>query len=546
MAILITHGYLLTGTGSNLYVNNLVRELVKKGEEVFLFCQDFDPLAIDFVNELYEFDESNTTLIPKGSKESPFPGKCICYKPNLGGFLPVYVYDHYEGYEVKEFNSCSDDEVARYVAQNKAAMNTVMSARDVSVVNTNHLVMVPYVASLLKADHDFKFVITVHGSALNFTVKKDKRFEDFAIESLKAVDDIVVDSLHADEEMKEFLEEVGMEDLIAKMSIIPAGVDISSFDVDTKGRAALKEAFVQSVSANVSGSEGRTAEQNVSALYDEITVESIEGQVKNLRGAYDYRQIDADAISKIEQLHINDNNVFFVGKYLWTKGIYLLLLAIPEILKKNPNTNFIIAGFGPFREPAEVILNCLAQGKIQLLREIIQSGDLFEGEEGQVIPLINEILDKHGASLESTVSSMDIEIRDKVIFTGILNHAQLVNLLPAMDVLVAASVFPEAFGMVAIEAAACGVYPVVTYQSAFKEIADEVKALVKDELAIQDVLLDLDAASNIAMNANEFLSFKDKAEAGEMAAMKAKLRKLVVDNFSWEGIANKYLNCFEK
>ena len=42
MRILIFHGYLLRGTGSNIYNANLVRTLAALGHEVHLLCQDRD------------------------------------------------------------------------------------------------------------------------------------------------------------------------------------------------------------------------------------------------------------------------------------------------------------------------------------------------------------------------------------------------------------------------------------------------------------------------------------------------------------------------
>ena len=35
----MTHGYMLSGTGSNVYVQNLCRALVRGGHEVHLLCQ---------------------------------------------------------------------------------------------------------------------------------------------------------------------------------------------------------------------------------------------------------------------------------------------------------------------------------------------------------------------------------------------------------------------------------------------------------------------------------------------------------------------------
>src|SRR5256714_70652 len=49
----------------------------------------------------------------------------------------------------------------------------------------------------------------------------------------------------------------------------------------------------------------------------------------------------------------------------------------------------------------------------------------------------------------------------RTLFTGALEHRHLVHLLPLADVAVVPSIFPEAFGMVAAEAASAGTPPLV-------------------------------------------------------------------------------------
>ncbi len=63
------------------------------------------------------------------------------------------------------------------------------------------------------------------------------------------------------------------------------------------------------------------------------------------------------------------------------------------------------------------------------------------------------------------------------LFTGPLEHRHLVHLLALADAAVVPSIFPEAFGMVAAEAAATGCPPIVADHSGLAEIArglDEV------------------------------------------------------------------------
>ena len=546
MSLVVTHGYLLTGTGSNLYVNNLVRELAKVGREVNLLCQDFDPMAIDFVNEFYEFNSENTEYKLMGEKDSPFPGKVRVFKPNLNGFLPVYVYDHYEGYSVKEFPNCSDAEVESYVMQNKNALELVVKDFGVKVVNTNHLVMFPYIATLVKETTGVKHLITVHGSALNFTVKKDKRFEEFAKSSLIKADEIIVDSLHADEELKEFLDDVHLSELKEKVEIIPAGVDVTSFSLPTASPAAMVQDFQDKIALKVPSSAGRTTSQTEGILRQEGTVEEVIASVEALRESYDYRNVDQDVVAKVETLKDGSHRIMFVGKYLWTKGLHLIIFGIPKVLKQFPKAKFVFVGFGPYREPCEVVINALASNNLDQLETVLKAKNpLFKGEEGNV-KLMQEILVKERETLSGIISELPFDIRDNIVFTGIAEHKELVSLLPAMDALIAPSVFPEAFGMVAIEAMACGVYPVLTYKSAFKEISDEVIEAVKDySFQINKVFLDENASDNVAQNLIEYFNYKTQLNNSDFTALQNVLRDVVMKNYSWEGICQKYIKAYD-
>ena len=69
------------------------------------------------------------------------------------------------------------------------------------------------------------------------------------------------------------------------------------------------------------------------------------------------------------------------------------------------------------------------------------------------------------AELEARAAGLD------VLFTGPLEHRHLVHLLALADVAVVPSIFPEAFGMVAAEAAATGCPPVVADHSGLAEVA---------------------------------------------------------------------------
>jgi len=58
----------------------------------------------------------------------------------------------------------------------------------------------------------------------------------------------------------------------------------------------------------------------------------------------------------------------------------------------------------------------------------------------------------------------------RVHFTGRLEHDDLPAVLPSWEVLVVPSTFPEAFGMVAAEGAACGALPLSAAHSGLAEV----------------------------------------------------------------------------
>ena len=76
MKILFWHGYLLGGTGSNVYTRALAREWSLAGHEVVLFSQERHP-------ELYDV------------------GAAELVRPEIGGILPVFVLDQYEGLDAR-------------------------------------------------------------------------------------------------------------------------------------------------------------------------------------------------------------------------------------------------------------------------------------------------------------------------------------------------------------------------------------------------------------------------------------------------------------
>ena len=54
--IFVVHGFILYGTGSNIYSCNLARQWKKQGHAITVFCQDPDAGSYDWVDEYYRYD----------------------------------------------------------------------------------------------------------------------------------------------------------------------------------------------------------------------------------------------------------------------------------------------------------------------------------------------------------------------------------------------------------------------------------------------------------------------------------------------------------
>ena len=97
MRVLIFHGYLLLGTGSNVYNAELGAALVRAGHEVHMLSQERSPFALDWVDASGTWDSGALEVATRGDA----PPRATVYRPDIGGLLPVYVADVYDGIEAR-------------------------------------------------------------------------------------------------------------------------------------------------------------------------------------------------------------------------------------------------------------------------------------------------------------------------------------------------------------------------------------------------------------------------------------------------------------
>src|SRR3954453_4159478 len=191
--VLTFHGYLLRGTGSNVYNAKLAEALRRAGHEVHLLCQDPAPGELPWVDAIGTWRDGRLEVAVVRE-----PVRATVYRPPIGRLLPVYVADRYEGFDAKPFPACTDDEIATYIDRNVAAVRDVAARVEPEAALANHLVMGPVVL----ARAGVPCAVKIHGSALEYTVKRDpERFRGAALEGLDNARAILVGSRHTGESL---------------------------------------------------------------------------------------------------------------------------------------------------------------------------------------------------------------------------------------------------------------------------------------------------------------------------------------------------------
>ena len=299
MRILIFHGYLLHGTGSNVYNAELAAALVRAGHELHLVCQDRDPFEFEWVDAAGEWDAGTLKI-----EERRSPARATVYRPDIGGLLPLYVADRYEGIEARPFPELSDAELDRYLEGNVAAVREVVERARPEVALANHLVMGP--AILARALDGIPYAVKVHGSALEYVVKPYPRFRPFAEEGLAGARGILVGSRHTAESLWTAMDDPSLP---GRTRLGPPGVDVARFaprepEAAASGLAALRDHLAAMAPAAATGS-------------------SFDRDVR-------------EAVTALDTVEAGDRLVVFVGKLIASKGVELLLAAWPLVLAREP------------------------------------------------------------------------------------------------------------------------------------------------------------------------------------------------------------------
>ena len=408
--ILLWHGYLLGGTGSNVYTRALARAWSRLGHDVTVFCQDPHPDRFDL-------------------------GGAQVVRPDIGPILPVFVVDRYEDLEARRVQDLGWEERNRFVDANAAAIREHLPA---DVVFTNHLILGGPVGAATGEPYGLK----AHGSELEFSMRESEELCTWARASMQTARLVVAGTEHIRRRIEEV---VGPGDYLERIATVPPGVDVDDF------RPEPRDAALERLVAEAERDLPNPPENHDQRLPDEGNAERL---ATFLEG--------------------DEPTVVFVGRISREKGAHLLVDALRRV-----GARAVMVGWGDIREELEA--------------------------ETKELP---------------------------ILFTGPLEHRHLPHLFALADVAVTPSTFPEAFGMVAAEAAACGAPPLVARHSGLAEIAEGLEAEYPPKYRHLTSFANGDAGE-LAAKMREILALP----RAEWETLSLAARRAATERWSWERIA---------
>ncbi|MCY7303456.1 MAG: glycosyltransferase family 4 protein [Thermoleophilia bacterium] len=415
MRILLWHGYLLGGTGSNVYTRMLAREWSNAGHDVTVLSQEPNPGHYDL-------------------------GTADTVRPDVGGLLPVFVLDHYDGYDVRRVQDCTRAELEAWVEANARSIRELLPA---DAVFTNHVLL----GGPVGVATGVPFAVKAHGSELEYSMRGNAELSQWGAKALASATATYVGSEH----IRTVLDEVcGHTERVFE---VPPGVDIDEWAPearDVAGAALVNEAARDA--PNPGNAEERLPDEGNSERFQRLVPPS-------------------------------PPVVVYFGKLIEQKGVHVLIDAL-----EGMEARLVVVGFGPERAALE--------------RRAAESG------------------------VDAT-------------FTGPLEHRHLRHLLALADACVVPSIFPEAFGMVAAEAASAGCPPLVARHSGLAEVAAGLGAAYPPALRHLAAFESGDAV-DLARRLAELLALPPP----ERAAIRAAARAAVVEHWSWACISRRLLDPF--
>ncbi|MEX2421459.1 MAG: hypothetical protein WD670_06520, partial [Actinomycetota bacterium] len=311
MRICLWHGWLLDGSGSNVYTARTAEAMREMGHDVLLLCQEPHPEDLPWVDSWATVDHQVGPLLHNAQAPAASGGRVVMLRPQIGSLLPVFVYDEYEGFEIKTFNDLSDEELEGYLEVNATALKSAVDWHDSGAVIVGHAIPGGEIGR--RALGEGNYIGMIHGSDLLYAITQQERYADLARTGLAPARLVAGMSDDVLERTIEFVPEIR-----GRTVVVHPGVDVERFrlrDPDTG----------LSLAASLLTNDPDCARGRPPSLREEV-VEALAARdaeaLEALVARYDQGVPDVDAAKVVEGLvGFGGPIVGYIGKLIPPKGV---------------------------------------------------------------------------------------------------------------------------------------------------------------------------------------------------------------------------------
>ena len=515
------HGWELTGSGSNEYARYLAATLADAGDHVHLLCREEQPERIDFINTAlrWHVDGSSDTLF--SDRDSNQGGRCTAHILPHGPVRPVFVLDKQRPGNVKAFVDLTDSELEQYRALNVHVVDSILRAHPVDVLHANHMILQPSIAADVGQRLGLPFIIYPHGSAIEYTVRRDPRYHEIAGQAIDLCAALIIGSHEVRNRLMELYPDRAQR-IEQKSQIIGVGVDTDLF-YPVKQHQRLNS--IQRID-NPARQGGKRAQQekDLRQRLDRGDVEALMAY----KEAYCHELPDENLQQKLLRIPWQKGKVaLFVGALTVGKGLQSVIAGLPQVLATESEAHLVIVGSGAYREVLEAQVHAMASGNRTLLKMLIDRGNDFEQTHlkgpWKDVAAYMSVDNNLKRALQAGPA-----FREHIHFLGRLDHRILRYIFPCADIAIFPSIIPEAYPLVLMESLSAGVLPAASNFSGFAEGLDQLKPFLGETL-VDQLRLPVDEKSRVAGIAQRIkMLIKHRQDRSE------ELRSIAVNRYDWK------------
>ena len=326
------------------------------------------------------------------------------------------------------------------------------------------------------------------------------------------------------------------EEILAKTEIVSVGVDTSIFtSVEKFSRnTTIKNIF------DKGPFDGKPPEL-LNALYAQLDKGQWE-TITTFRKSYQNKFPDKNITDQLKKIPWENGKILlFVGALTVGKGIQTLIVSLPFILRRHPETHLVVVGNGAYREVLEALVYAISKKDNKLLDYLIQNGyDLDQNEFSGSWEDVQYFISK--SNMRDELFTYGVNLQSQVHFLGRLDHDLLRFVFPCADFALFPSIIPEAYQLVITESLSNGVFPLASYFSGSADSIDSVIPFLGQKM-VDRMKISVDVKKRIP---GLITNLSDLLTDESINKSKSDFRKVVVENFDWKIVAKKMVAAYSK